>query len=263
MHINLDSLKAIEKNVDSRHGWDFSNMHDARDPVPWDYEKVARRYLRPTARVLDTGTGGGEVFLRLAPTYDRGVAIDIDRHMIDDALENLAATEHRNVAFAIMAAQALAFPANSFDIVLNRHASFDVNETVRVLRPGGLFITQQVGNRNTLHICNVFGVGPGGTYEYDPEFTVRRTAQQFAERGCHIIAQGEYDVDYRFLDLESFLFWLKAIPMPEDFTLERHWRSVQEIIEADWTKRGLLSNEHRELLIVRKPTQTSSPFQIN
>ena len=41
----------------------------------------------------------------------------------------------------------LPFADNSFDLVLNRHDSYDVNEVRRVLKPGGYFITQDVYKR--------------------------------------------------------------------------------------------------------------------
>ena len=41
---------------------------------------------------------------------------------------------------------------------------------------------------------------------------------------CTILACAEYDVGYYFLDVESLVFWHKAIPMPEDFEIEVHWR---------------------------------------
>ena len=36
----------------------------------------------------------------------------------------------------------------TFDIVINRHGAFDENEIWRVLKPKGIFITQQVGAEN-------------------------------------------------------------------------------------------------------------------
>jgi hypothetical protein len=35
-----------------------------------------------------------------------------------------------------------------------------------------------------------------------------------------------------FLDVESLLFWLQAVPLPEDLSSERHWRRVHDIINA-------------------------------
>ena len=61
--MTLKELKRIAASVGERQGWDFSRVRDERDPVPWDYLDVVRNYLRPSDRVLDVGTGGGEKFL--------------------------------------------------------------------------------------------------------------------------------------------------------------------------------------------------------
>jgi len=50
----------------------------------------------------------------------------------------------------------------------------------------------------------------------------------------------------------SLLFWLKAVPLPEPFDLEKHWQSVRRILKEHRTERGIETNEHRELLIVEK-----------
>lgn len=55
------------------------------------------------------------------------------------------------------------------------------------------------------------------------------------------------------LDVPSLLFWLKSVPLPEPFDLEKHWQGVNRILRTCTTSRGIESNEHRELLIVRKP----------
>jgi len=84
----FDELKRIGDTVGERRGWDFSRVRDARDPVPWDYADVVRRYLRPTDRVLDIGTGGGERFLALAPEFGEGVGIDAQPAQLEAAREN-------------------------------------------------------------------------------------------------------------------------------------------------------------------------------
>ena len=254
--MNHEELRRIAASVATRRGWDFASMRTARDPVPWDYPTVARAHLRPTSRVLDIGTGGGEKFLSLAPSFGTGVGLDASAEMIATARENLPATLFGKVSFAVMPAESLQFPAASFDVVLNRHAPLDIAEAVRVLRPGGLFLTQQVGARNTRNICSVFGCDPGGAYpdkDQSLPSTIAALGQVIREAGCAVTARGEYDVRYWFLDVASLLFWLQAIPLPHDFALERHWRQVDRIIAACGTQQGLETNEHRELLIARKP----------
>jgi ubiquinone/menaquinone biosynthesis C-methylase UbiE len=43
----------------------------------------------------------------------------------------------------------LPFGDNYFNVIINRHESFNLTEVNRTLKRGGYFITQQVGNKNT------------------------------------------------------------------------------------------------------------------
>jgi len=248
----FDELKRIADTVGERRGWDFSRVRDARDPVPWDYADVVRRYLRPTDRVLDIGTGGGERFLALAPEFGEGVGIDAQPAQLEAARENRPPWLAERVQFELMDARDLWFADGSFDLVLNRHASVYPDEIARVLRPGGYLITQMVGPGNTRNICSLFGCGPGGAYEQEALQDMPALVEAFKGQGCAIRAQAEYDVGYYFLDVASLIFWLKAIPMPEDFAIEVHWQQVAQIIQAYHTPRGIGTNEQRELLVVQK-----------
>ncbi len=254
-------LKRFAETVGDRHGWDFSAVREDIDPTPWDYLEVVRRYLRPDPRpdqrVLDVGTGGGEKFLALAERFNSGVGVDVSAAMIAAAQANTPPDLADNVRFQQMRAEALDFPNERFHLVLNRHSVVHPPEIMRVLKPGGVFITQQVGARNTHNICQVFDCDVGGRYLDNPEQDddpqdLEALAETFRGYGGVIVATGEYDVGYYFQDVESFIFWLKAIPMPEDFDIERHWRQVDKLITHHSTPRGIQTNEHRELLIVRK-----------
>jgi hypothetical protein len=66
------------------------------------------------------------------------------------------------------------------------------------------------------------------------------------------VASGEYDVRYFYRDVESLVFHLKAAPWPESFDPARHWRPLDRFVEAHRTPRGIETNEHRTLLVVRK-----------
>ena len=57
---------------------------------------------------------------------------------------------------------------------------------------------------------------------------------------------------YWFRDLESLVFWLKAVPLPEPFDLEKHWEGINYTLRNYNTPRGIETNEHRKLLIGQK-----------
>jgi hypothetical protein len=50
-------LERLAVAVGELDGWDFSRVAMECEPEPWAYEDVVRRFLRPTDRVLDIGTG--------------------------------------------------------------------------------------------------------------------------------------------------------------------------------------------------------------
>ena len=252
--MTLDELRRIAAEVAPRRGWDFSRVRDNRDPVPWQYDEVVRRFVRPDDRVLDVGTGGGERFLALAPWFGTGVGIDPDPEMIATAQENTPAALAEKVTFTEGRAEALAVPDTSCDLVLNRHAVVDVAEVVRVLRPGGCFITQQVGAQNTFTITTLFGCGPGmGGQRIAPAQEIPVLADAFQQRGCAIVSYATYNVPYYFKDAESLLFWMQAVGVPPHFDIEQDWQSVDYLLTEYMTPRGVETNEHRELLIVRAP----------
>jgi ubiquinone/menaquinone biosynthesis C-methylase UbiE len=249
--VTLDVLKQIVETNGKLDGWDFSRVQARYDPVPWNYVDVVRQYLKPQDRVLDIGTGGGEIFLSLAPYFGEGIGIDQNIAMIDAAKRNQSALALDNISLLVMEGSALRFDAGEFDTVLLRHLRVYVSEIVRVLRKRGYFITQMVGQRSSSNILDAFGWTPSS---FGPDWwqTVAQLADQFLLHGCRIIAQAEYNVPYWFYDLESFMFWLMSVPWPEEIELEKHWQNINRVLETSQTERGIETNEHRGLLIVQK-----------
>ncbi len=248
----LEDLRQLLESLGEPRGWDFSAIRSDCDPVPWSYREVARRYLSPLQRVLDIGTGSGEQFVALAEYFGSGVGIDADPQMVALAEENTPSAIACRVKFLAMDAAALEFPDASFDVVLCRHAPAYPAEVARVLRPGGVFITQQIGARNHANITALFGCGPDGRYTHDPAQSVAAWAEDFARLRCVVRARGEYDVPYYYQDAASLLLWLRTLPVPEDFAIERHWPQIDHILREFQTPRGIVTNVHRDLLIVQK-----------
>ena len=185
--VTLDVLKEIVETNGKLDGWNFSRVRARYDPVLWNYVDVARQYLKPQDRVLDIGTGGGEIFLSLAPYFGEGIGIDHNAAMIEAAKRNQSTLALDNVSLLVMEGSALRFDAGEFDVVLLRHLRVYVSEIVRVLRKRGYFITQMVGQRSSLNILDAFGWTPSS---FGPNWwqTVAQLADQFLLHGCRIVA---------------------------------------------------------------------------
>lgn len=251
--LTRDYLVRIADSVGTGGGWDFIYRGTTREPVPWHYSDIVQRYLSPTDVVLDTGTGTGEYLLSLASHFSRGVGIDVDRRKIEAARARLSRGLEKKLSFQQMSVDELKFPDEWFDVVLNRHAIVNAEQIARVLRPGGLFLTEQIGPRDAENVCHVFGCAAGGYYRVRADQAVESLVAAFSALGCTVVAHCEYNVTCYYHSIASFVSWLKAVPIPQDFDMRRHWEHVAQILAASTTPRGIRTNEHRILLIVRKP----------
>lgn len=151
--MNSDEQKAIWQAVERRaqiKGWDFSELDgrwdDGGDLLPWDFAALVQQYRRDDQHLLDMDTGGGEFLLSLGHPFERTAATE-------GWAPNIALCKERLLPLGIdfremRDPKAMPFADASFDLVLNRHGAYDAAELWRVLKPGGIFLTQQVGAEN-------------------------------------------------------------------------------------------------------------------
>ncbi|MBT3267751.1 class I SAM-dependent methyltransferase [Candidatus Poribacteria bacterium] len=251
MRVSARDIERAWDALGTLRGWDFSKVRDARGPTPWDYDDVVRAHLRPEHRVLDVGTGGGERFIGLASEFRHGVGVDAARSMLGTARDNASRAGAHEMTFALMDAAALAFGEASFDVVLTRHVQIHEEQIARVLRPGGLFITQEVGYDNTLNIWPAFG-WDREAWGWDTDTVLAALVPRLRDAGFHIRTQCEYDVPYMFLDLESFLFWIRSVPFPEEVTLDAHGDALLRFVRDNSSADGIHTNEQRILVVAEK-----------
>ena len=145
----LLSIWKAEENTAFIHGWDFSHIdgrYTEQDDLPWDYRAVIEEYLHPEMKILDIDTGGGEFLLSLNHPHENTAAME-------NYPPNVALCKDVLLPLGIDFRPGdgkgnLPFDDGRFDMVINRHGDFNAEEICRVLKPGGLFITQQVGAEN-------------------------------------------------------------------------------------------------------------------
>jgi SAM-dependent methyltransferase len=175
--------------------------------------------------------------------------------MVLVARDRIAAS-NQTIHLVVADAAALAFAGARFDRVLCRHATADPAEVVRVLRPGGIYLNQEVGARNTQNLFDAFGWGSNwDQFAADvlPPRDRHTVAAEFEALGCRILRSDEYEVGHAFSDLDSLVFFLRNAPFPERFDPERHVDGINWLLEHHRSHRGIETTEHRELLIVERP----------
>ena len=241
-----------EERIAHIHGWDFSHIHgryEEEEDLPWDYRQVVAQYLTPEKKILDVDTGGGEFLLSLGHPYENTAATEGYPPNVALCRETLTplGIDFRPADDA----QALPFEAERFDIVLDRHGYFDERDLWRVLRPGGLFLTQQVGAENDRALVDL--LLPGTPLPFPGQYA-DRVAERFRRVGFEVLRAEEAFRAIRFFDVGALVWFARVVQWEfPGFTVAGclpGLREAQHRVERQGRVEGRI---HRYLLAARKP----------
>jgi len=237
-------------------GWDFSHLEGRWDsPEPsWDYRTVVKSYLKDTDKLLDMGTGGGEVLLSLNHPYKNTYATEgyaPNYELCKKVLSPLGITVAQTYTDEnLNADDKIPFGDNLFDVVINRHESFDLSEVNRVLKHGGYFITQQVGGKN----FNEFAEMLNDNFILESTaHTLENYSKTLSELDFKILQTEDAKYPVKFYDVGALVFYAKIIvwEFPKFSVkthLERLFSCQREIIEKGF----LEGTGHRFLIVAQK-----------
>ena len=206
-------------------GWDFSYLKGrfVEGEPPWSYLDSAREAISRASDILDVATGGGEVFASLAPFPLRATAVEGYVPNLPIARKRLEPLGVR--VFEGDTTSGMPFENEAFDLVLSRHGGFVAHEMHRILKSGGVFLTQQVGGDNLADLADAFG----SSLPY-PDNTLSRVREEFVALGCEIRRAEEWRGAVRFADVGAVIFFLKAIPwVVQGFDTERHLSALETL----------------------------------
>ena len=240
-----------EECVAHIHGWDFSHIRDRyteEEDLPWDYRQTILRYLKPQMRLLDIDTGGGEFLLALHHPYENTAATEGYRPNVELCRKTLLP---QGIDFRPGdGTSELPFEDGCFDMVINRHGDFSATDIYRLLKPGGIFITQQVGAENDRELVELLCGKPELPF---PEQYLDIASGKFRDAGFEILEAEECFRPIRFFDVGALVWFARIIEwefpgFSVDSCLDR-LLNAQRILERNGCIEGRI---HRFLLVARK-----------
>ncbi len=243
-----------EEEIAHIHGWDFSHidgryMEDTN--FPWNYRELIGEYLTSDMKLLDIDTGGGEFLLSLGHPYENTAATE-------NYLPNVQLCKETLLPLGINFRQAdgkdkLPFEDARFDVVINRHGDFNPREIYRVLKAGGVFISQQVGAENDRELVDILC---GELPLPFPEQYADKVAAAFQNEGFSILRQEECFTPIRFYDVGALTWFARVLPWEfTGFSVDTHIQNLmkaQHILENEGYIEG---KTHRFLIVTQKQTE--------
>lgn len=234
-------------------GWRFSSLDGrlSEDEPPWSFEQSCRRLLRQSRAVLDMGTGGGEQLLRYRPD------LPPDTTATEGWPPNVGVAGANLATYAIPVVyydadrsprMPMPFRPGRFDLVINRHESYQATEVRRVLDPRGCFVTQQVGGDDAEQTRTWFGA-PG----VRPEWTLDVARAELVAAGLVVSGSAEWRGSYRFVDVASLLHYLALVPwdLPAGFAVDDHLDVLWRLHRAAAKGHGIRLTKSRWMIIAR------------
>lgn len=232
-------------------GWDFSwlSARTEEEPLPWDYRATVKEHMAGVNALLDLGTGGGEFLSGLAPHPPLTCATEGYPPNVILARERLAPLGIQ--VFDVSQAEGrLPFDDASFDLIIDRHEGVIAAELYRVLKPGGRYVTQQVGGENAMELNRLLQDQP--FYRYAGA-TLQHDAAQLQAAGFTILNAQEAFPAWTFFDLAGVIFYLTAVPWQiEDFSVQAYRDRLFELYQKIEQEGRLVIRQHRYLLEVQK-----------
>lgn len=250
--MNKHDLKTFWENEQSKafQGWDFTYLNGRwkEEPLSWDYKQIVQSYLRPTDNLLDMGTGGGEFLLTLNHPYPLTSVTEFYPPNVQLCIEKLSPLGID--VKQILNDTEIPFETDKFDIVINRHESFDIQEVNRVLKSGGYFITQQVGGEDNNSLATRL------IKDYIPQFpdhNLQSNIKKLHNNGFEILFASEFFPNLKFFDIGALVYFAKIIVWEfPDFSVEKCFDILCEL-DIEFQKKGYVnSRQHYFMIAARK-----------
>ena len=248
--LELKNLWKQEEDIAHIHGWDFSHI-DGRcveEKSPWDYKATIGKYITPDMKILDYDTGGGEFLLSLNHPHSNTSATEgyppnvklCEETLLPLGIDFRPCDDPENIPF----------PDESFDLIINRHGDFIPKELHRLLKKGGLFIAQQVGEDNDRDLVEM--VLPNTPKPF-PHCNLKEESAALEKAGFTILEAEEAFLPTTFYDIGAFVWFARIIQWEfPDFSVDRCFTQLldmQKKLEQTGSIQGTI---HRYLIVARK-----------
>lgn len=233
-------------------GWNFKHIegrfYSDEDSLTWDLREVIHRYNCPSNRILDIDTGGGEFLLSLNHPFSLTSATEgypPNVALCKEDLCKLGIDFHEMTDYAKMP-----FADGQFDLVINRHGNYNANEIFRILKPNGLFITQQVGECNDREL--VERLLPNAKKRFTGH-NLEKQSEIFRSAGFEILEQNEVYRPIKFYDTGALVWFAKVIEWEfVDFSVRKCFDNLISV-EQEISQKGFISGRiHRFYFVARR-----------
>ena len=246
------SYKEISKKI----GWNFSKAnYFVEYTSDYNYYKEVIKHITPTTKMLDIGCGSAEKSTRYYSLANKVYLTDFEPEMLKRAKENLekyygSSLKMKNkFKFQILDCNGpFNFPDNYFDLVVSRHCGANMNEVYRVLKKGGVFISEDISNDDCQELKDVFNRGQS----YKQPHLYKKIMNECLDAGFSDINFLKFEEIEYYKTIDDLKFLLHHTPILNGFDDKKDNEKLQEYVNNFSTKKGIRLNRKLFAFTIKK-----------
>lgn len=200
--------------------------------------------------VLDSGCGDGRFTLAIAPYFGKVIGNDTSKLMLKSAVKLQKGKGIKNIEFIQKNTRDLHYPSNYFDVIYARRAVAIYSLFHRILKPGGYFLSIDIGEKDTKDIKLVFGRGQ--SYGKWDASALKKNVAEIKRAGFEIIYAKDFYYNEYYLSCDDLDIFLQGVPIFEDYSSEKDRTHLEEYVKKFQKKKGVNLPRHRIVLIAKK-----------
>ena len=240
--------------------WDFSQINcEVEGLTNWNMNKILNERATINSKILDLGTGGGEIVINEFPEALEIVGTDFSPEMIKTAKENLKKSKKKNIKFRIMDNLNIDTEDNYFDIVVARNTCINAKQIYKTLKKGGLLLVRGVDKLDCWQLKRLFNRGQAFN---DTKPISQIDYENILDAGFkNVELIPIYEKEY-YKTKEDLLALLLKTPILNDFTEEHENNNItkdnidmqilNKYIESNTTNKGILLRRRYYGIIANK-----------
>ena len=233
------------KEVGKEIGWSFDKMkHSIEQDHPYFYYHEVVKHINANTVMLDIGCGSGEKSTKYFGYAKKIIMLDNEPEMLLKAKQNVETfykgTQIDKFEFVEGNADgSLNFEDESFDLVVSRHCGGNMKEIYRILKKGGVFISEDIDEQDCLEIKEYYGRGQGYPFTV---YHKQETFLQSLNAGFSQINLLTFDQREYYPNVEELKYLLCRTPIIDGYNEENDAEILNKYCQQFATDKGILLN---------------------
>ena len=236
-------------------GWNFSKINYTKEPSSFDYYKTVVENISSTSIILDIGSGSAEKSSRYFSNAKKIYLTDLEPEMLKKAkanvskyYENSPAVKNKFAFKTLDCNGIFPFADNTFDVVVSRHCGANMKEVFRVLKPNGVFISEDISNDDCQELKDVFGRGQC----YNEPQLYNKVLKDCIDANFSEVKLVRFEEIEYYKTPEDLKFLLGFTPILNGFNEETDNELLNKYISKHTTKKGIKLTRKLFAFILKK-----------